>query len=243
MNDSRIAVVIPTYNEIKNIGLLIRSLMGINPSFSIVVIDDNSPDGTYREVKKLQEVYKNLYLIVRDRKRGLGSAYIEGFRYALRKGYELILQMDADSSHLPSYIPDMIKLMSEYDLVIGSRYIPKGGVADWPLGRVLISRLANIFSQLLLRIPIHDLTSGFKCMKRSVLEKIDFATLTSRGYVFQIEMVLRAFLKSFKIIEYPILFKGRKREKSKMSLSIILETFFRVIFFSFKRFFINQRDF
>lgn len=235
VNTRKIAVVIPTYNEAKNIDILISKLMEVHPSLSIIIVDDNSPDGTAGIVKRLQNIYKNLYLVVRDKKRGLGGAYIEGFKYSLRKGYDVIIQMDADLSHLPSYIPEMLNLLREYDLVIGSRYTKKGGVLNWSLSRILLSRAANGFAKILLCLPINDSTSGFKAVRKTVLENIDFITITSRGYAFQIEMVFRAFLKNFKIIEYPIIFQGRRNEKSKMSLGVIVEAFLKVILLCFTK--------
>lgn len=235
VNTRKIVVVIPTYNEAKNIDILINSLLSIHPSLSIIIVDDNSPDGTAGVVKSLQNIYKNLYLVVRDKKRGLGSTYIEGFRYSLQNGYDVIIQMDADLSHSPSYIPAMLDLLREYDLVIGSRYTKKGGVSNWSSNRILLSRAANSFAKALLRLPINDLTSGFKAMKKTVFENIDINTITSRGYSFQIEMVFRAFLKGLKIVEYPIIFQGRRNEKSKMSPGIIAEAFFKVIWLGFAK--------
>jgi len=239
MNYVKIIVVIPTYNEIDSIGILIDELFEANPYLSVLIIDDNSPDATYEEVRHKQVIYKNLHLIVRDKKRGLGSAYIEGFKYALENEYETILQMDADLSHSPFYIPEMLNSLNDYDLIIGSRYIKKGELVSWPWVRVLLSRLANIFAKTLLCIPINDVTSGFKCMKKSVLEQIDFASLPPRGYVFQIEITFRAFLKGFRLKECPIRFIGRKNDKSKMSFWIAREAFFRVIFLCFKRLFMK----
>lgn len=143
--------------------------------------------------------------------------------------------MDADLSHSPSYLPQMVNLSGKYDLIVGSRYIKGGGAADWPLNRLLLSKFANIFTKILLSLPINDLTSGFKCIKGKVLENIDFATINSRGYAFQIEMVFRAFSRGFKIFECPIVFKGRKNEKSKMSPGIAVEAFLKIIFLFFKR--------
>lgn len=228
-------ILIPTYNEIENIGVLINNLFKTCPRISILIIDDNSPDGTYKEIRNMQMVYKNLHLIVRDRKRGLGSAYINGFKYALKNGYEIIFQMDADLSHSPFYIPRMLNLLSDYDIVIGSRYIKRGQVINWSGGRIILSRLANIFAKTLLDLPVNDLTSGFKCMKKGILKQIDFTNLSSRGYVFQIEVTFRAFSEGFKISECPIKFIGRKNDRSKMSFWIAWEAFFRVIYLSFKR--------
>lgn len=225
-------VIIPAYNEAKNIPSLLKQIFFLGLNLSVLIVDDNSPDGTSEEVKKQQSKYPHLYLLKRSGKRGLASAYIEGFKYALEKGYEIIIQMDADLSHSPSCIPNMLRLLITYDLVIGSRYIEKGGVSNWTFTRLLLSRLANVFSKILLHIPINDLTSGFKCMRKTVLEDIDFPTITPKGYVFQIEMVYRAFLKGFKIVEYPIIFKERKDGISKVTTGIAIEAFFRVIFLS-----------
>ncbi len=228
-----VLVVIPTYNEKSNISFLLHEIFSLNANISVLVIDDNSPDGTAAVVKNLQDVYSNLYLIVRKGKRGLGSAYIEGFKYALNKAYKIIVQMDGDLSHSPQYLIAMIDLLKKYDLVVGSRYIKGGGISNWPLSRLVLSILANLFSRLLLRIPVHDLTSGFKCMKREVLEKINFSTIKSEGYAFQIEMVYRAYLSRVKIKEHPIIFRGRRKGKSNMSSSIIIEAFFAVLKMAF----------
>lgn len=228
-------VIVPTYNEAENICFLVQRIYSLNIQLSVLVVDDNSPDKTYQKVKKLQEKHHSLHLITRDCQQGLGTAYIEGFGYALSRGFDVIIQIDADLSHSPQKIIEMVTLMEKYDLVIGSRYIHGGGVLGWPLSRVLLSKSANIFSKILLAIPLNDLTSGFKCVKRKVLENINFNTILSKGYAFQIEMVYRAFLKGFIIIEQPIVFCGRKKEKSKMSSGIIIEAFFRVVSLALKR--------
>lgn len=230
-----VLIIIPTYNEKDNMAYLLDKIYSLGINLSALVIDDNSPDKTAQVVVKLQAKYPSLYLITRKHKMGLGSAYIEGFRYALKNRYDIIIQMDADLSHLPQYIPHMLSLLKDYDLVIGSRYIKRGGVSGWPLHRIVLSRSANIFSKKILQIPINDLTSGFKCFKSCVLESVDFNTILAKGYAFQIEMVYRVFLRKFNVIEYPIVFQGRKKERSKMSLGIIIEAFFRVIFLALKR--------
>lgn len=228
-----IIVIIPTYNEAKNIALLTKELFSLNMDFSILIVDDNSPDGTSRIVEKLQDIYPNLHIITRKMKMGLGSAYVEGFNFALRNGYKIIVQMDADLSHSPNYIIGMIRVLANSDLVVGSRYFRNAGVVNWPLGRILLSKSANVISKVFLSMPINDLTSGFKCMRREVLEAIDYPSVTTRGYVFQIELVYRAFLKGFKIIEYPIIFKGRKDDKSKMNIGIIFEAILKLPYLSF----------
>ena len=230
-----VIIIIPTYNEAENITFLVKNIFFHNPEFFILIVDDNSPDGTSYKVRDMQNQYPHLCLINRECRLGLGSAYVKGFKYALEKGYDVIIQMDADLSHSSFYITKMLDLFDEYDLVIASRYTQGGGVSNWSLLRIILSRTANIFSKVLLRIPIDDLSSGFKCIKRNVVEKINFSTIQSRGYAFQIEEVYRVFFKGFKIKEYPIVFKGRKNGKSKMSFWIIVETFFKVIFLCIKR--------
>lgn len=232
--EKNIIIVIPTYNEAANIALLLRELFSLDSNLPVLVVDDNSPDGTYAEVKRLQAEYPNLHLIIRKEKLGMGSAYIEGFRHALKAGYNTVIQIDADLSHRPSCIPQMIDMLKECDMVIGSRYVKGGGVLNWTFSRVLLSRFANIFARALLRVPVNDMTSGFKCIKAEVLERIGFNTIASRGYAFQIELIFRSYLEGFKIIEYPIIFQGRRHERSKMSLAIVIEAFFRVISLSIK---------
>ena len=230
-----IIVIIPTYNEAENIQQIIEGVFSLGINASCLVIDDNSPDGTARLVEALKVRYTNLHLITREKKLGFHSAYIEFFNYSLKSGYNTVVQMDADLSHQPADIPSLVSLLDKYDLVIASRYIKGGGVLNWPLQRVLLSRLANLFAKTLLGIPINDLTSGFKAMKRGVLENINFSGIASKGYAFQIEMCLRAFRKNISIIEYPIIFQGRRKEKSKMSAGVILEAILKVLFLSFKR--------
>ncbi|MCF7907370.1 MAG: polyprenol monophosphomannose synthase [Candidatus Omnitrophica bacterium] len=233
---SKIIAIIPTYNEAGNILPLLGKLFSLASNISVLIVDDSSPDGTSQIVIKLQREYPKLHLITRACRQGLGSAYIEGFKYALKKGYDIIIQMDADLSHAPREVLKMIALIERYDLVIGSRYIKGGGVYDWSYPRVLLSRWANIFSKILLRTQVYDLTSGFKCLRKNVLEEIDFQTISSRGYAFQIEMVFRALRKGFKVIEHPIIFQGRRYDKSKMSLPIVIEAFIRVLCLFFNRF-------
>ena len=222
-------VIIPTYNEAKNTSFIVERIFSLNSNFSVLIVDDNSPDGTAGIVRRLQQKYSRLYLMRRKCKMGLGSAYREGFKYAIERNYDVIVQMDGDLSHSPEYILEVVSLLKDYDLVVGSRYVEGGSIKDWSFLRRLLSRLANLFSKYLLKVPVNDLTSGFKCMKKGVLEGIDFENIKSRGYAFQIEMVYLAYLKGFKIAEYPIIFRGRRHEKSKMSFGIVVEAFFRVL--------------
>lgn len=238
-----ILIVIPTYNEAKSIENLIGKIYSLPMDPSVLILDDNSLDGTSGVIKKLQVHYPKLYLIDRERKLGLASALKEGFKFALEKGYDIIVQMDGDLSHSPDSISEMIDLLSHYDLVIGSRYVENGGTLSWGLGRVLMSRLGNIYAKTLLQIPINDLTSGFKCMRRNVLESFNVDSLSSKGYSFQIEVTFFSFLKGFKIKEHPIIFKGRTDGKSKMSSGIAFEAFWKVIMLSFYRLYFFMKAF
>jgi len=237
VKENTIAVIIPTYNEADNITLTIENILTLGGNFFILVIDDNSPDGTSLIVRKLKEKYANLDLIVTTRRLGFRNAYQEGFKYAFTKGYDIVIQMDADLSHPYTSIPLMIELLDEYDLIIGSRYIKGARIYDCSLARRLLSWMANIFARLILGLSVKDSTSGFRCIKRSALEKIDFDVISSQGFFFNTEMLMQLFLKKAKIIEYPIDFQGRHRGKSKMSLFIIFESFLKVILFGVKRIF------
>lgn len=223
-----VLVIIPTYNEVRNIGAAIQRLQALSLGLSVLVVDDNSSDGTADEVNKLAVRSGRIMLMSRPRKMGLGSAYRDGFRYALEHGYDIMVQMDADLSHPVEALPAMVALLKENDLVIGSRYVPGGGIVAWPWFRFTLSRLANAVTKRLLRLPVDDATSGFKCMRKSVLEQIDVSTIGADGYAFQIEMAFRAVSRHIRVIEYPIVFQGRAHERSKMSLGIIIEAFVRV---------------
>jgi len=230
-------IVIPTYEEKENIQKLIEELFNINPYFYVTVVDDNSPDGTADIVKELQKKYPYLNLILRKEKKGLGTAYIEGFKFALRQNMDVIVQMDADLSHPPQYLPQMLLLLDEYDVVVGSRYIKGVRVNNWPFKRLLISKFANLYVKMITGMPFEDCTSGFKCIKRKVLETIDIETIESKGYVFQIELLFRMYTKGFKIVEYPIMFNEREGGKSKISRKIAREAFWKVLKLGIERFY------
>lgn len=221
-------IVTPTYNESKNIESLITILMEINKNYHILVVDDSSPDGTAKIVKKLQKKYPSLFLAERPKKRGLGTAYCFGFDWALKRGYEAIVQMDADLSHDPEDVPRMVELLKENDLVIGSRYCDGGGVTRWPMRRLILSYSANLYSRIITGVKIKDLTAGFKAWRREVLEDIDLDNIRSQGYAFQIEMNFHANRKGYKIHEYPIIFVDRTVGESKMNRAIMIETAFNV---------------
>ncbi|HJM82236.1 MAG TPA: polyprenol monophosphomannose synthase [Nitrospinota bacterium] len=227
--DFETIVVIPTYNERENIGLLIGEIRSVLPNCSVLVVDDNSPDGTSNLVDEIRSGEDGIHLISRPSKQGLGSAYIAGFNYALDKKYKYIVQMDADHSHNPEYIPRLIDVVSDADLVLGSRYIPGGRVEDWPRSRKFLSRFGCLYSRLILSVPYKDLTGGFKLWKRETLQALSFDNIRSTGYSFQIEMTYRAHCAGFKIVEIPITFTDRNLGKSKMTKNIIIEAVYRTI--------------
>lgn len=232
-------VIIPTYNEIENIRDIVTEVMSLETNFHVLVVDDNSPDGTASEVKELQPKWsERLHLLEREGKHGLGTAYIAGFRYALAHGYDLIFEMDADFSHNPS---DLIALHNTcengFDLAIGSRYVTGVNVVNWPIGRVLMSYFASFYVRIVTGMPFLDSTAGFKCYKRQVLETIDMDRIKFIGYVFQIEMKFLTWKHGFKIKEVPIVFTDRTKGQSKMSSSIFKEAFFGVLQMKIRSFF------
>jgi len=202
----KILVISPTYNERKNIKRLVEMVLGDNPEYDLLIVDDNSPDSTSEKVKELQDHYKNLYLKIRDKKSGLGTAYIYGFKWALEHNYDIIIQMDADLSHNPKDLPMMVSKLKKNDLVIGSRYIKGISVVNWPLSRLILSYGANTYSRIITGMPIMDGTGGFKAWESKVLSDIDLDSIRSQGYSFQIEMNFRAWIKGYKIKEIPIIF-------------------------------------
>ena len=221
-------IISPTYNEKKNIQQLVDLVLGENPEFHLLIVDDNSPDGTGDKVKLLQNTYKNLFLETRSKKSGLGTAYIFGFKWALQNKYEIIIQMDADLSHNPKDLPRMVKNLKNNDVVIGSRYINGISVVNWPLRRLMLSYGANAYSRIITGMPIMDGTGGFKAWKAKVLSDIDLDSVKSQGYSFQIEMNFRAWVKSYIIKEIPIIFSDRTIGQSKMSKTIVYEAIFMV---------------
>lgn len=224
-------VIIPTFNEIENIELIIHSVFALEQDFHILVVDDNSPDGTAEAVKALRERYSNrLFLEERRGKSGLGTAYIHGFKWAIARKYEFIFEMDADFSHAP---PDLIKLrqacVDGADVAVGSRYKKGINVVNWPLHRILLSYGASFYVKLITGMRVHDPTAGFVCYRRKVLETINLDSIKFIGYAFQIEMKFRAHLQNYRMEEVPIIFTDRIRGKSKMSASIINEAVFGVL--------------
>src|SRR3989344_2165479 len=221
---SKIYIVMPTYNERGNIEKVLSQLFKLDiEGLNVLVVDDSSPDGTAEVVNGLETKFSNLRLLIRPRKEGLGPAYLAGFKQALAEGADFIFEMDADLSHDPKYIPEFLEAVKSNDLVLGSRYIAGGGVANWTLFRRLVSRFGNIYAKNILNMPFSDLTGGFKCYTRKAVEKILTANLSSLGYNFQIETTYILYKNSFKITEIPIIFTEREEGQSKFNLKIILE--------------------
>ena len=240
MSDS--VVIIPTFNEIENIESILRTVFSLHKSFDILIVDDNSPDRTADKVVFLQEEFDGrLFLEKRDKKAGLGTAYVHGFKWALARKYEYVFEMDADFSHNPN---DLEKLYNAChfetaDVAIGSRYVTGVNVVNWPLNRVLMSYFASVYVRKITGMKIHDATAGFICYTRNVLENINIDKIRFIGYAFQIEMKYRAYAKNFQITEVPIIFTDRTKGQSKMSNSIIKEAVFGVISLRIRKFF-NQ---
>ncbi len=224
-----IHVVVPTYNEAENLEPLVAALIDALPSGSrITVVDDASPDGTGQIADRLADMHADLDVLHRGGKEGLGPAYVAGFRHALEGSAELIVQMDADFSHEPSDVPRLIAATAEADLTLGSRYVPGGRVGEWGRVRLAISRWGSAYARLWLGLEICDLTGGFKCFRREVVERIDIGTLGALGYAFQVETTYRAARSGFRIIEVPIFFHDRRVGESKMSKAIVAEAAWRV---------------
>jgi len=221
-------IISPTYNEHKNIRNLIEKIMGINKNYHLLVVDDNSPDGTANIVKDLQNSFKNLHLEIRPNKSGLGTAYLFGFEWALKNDYEAIVQIDADLSHDPNDIPRLVAQLRDNDLVIGSRYIQGISVVNWPIRRLILSYGANMYSRLITGMPINDGTGGFKAWRSDLLKKINLKKVKSQGYSFQIEMNFRSWRQDARIKEEPIIFVDRTIGHSKMSKSIMYEAIWMV---------------
>ena len=221
-------VISPTYNEGKNIESLVDQVLGPNPDYHLLIVDDNSPDGTAAIVKELQQTYPNLSLEVRPGKAGLGTAYLFGFKWALERGYEAIVQIDADLSHDPKDVPRLVSELQNYDLIIGSRYVEGVSVVNWPIRRLILSYGANMYSRTVTGMPINDGTGGFKAWRGSLLRKIELNKVKSQGYSFQIEMSFRAWRQNARIKEEPIIFVDRTIGESKMSKAIMYEAIWMV---------------
>jgi len=225
-------LVLPTYNEAENVEAIVRAalpnLASTGLEHRVLVVDDGSPDGTGEIADRLAAEIANVEVLHRSHKQGIGPAYLAGFRHAMAAGADLLLEMDADFSHDPAALPGLIEAADRADLVLGSRYVPGGGVTDWGLGRRLVSRGGSLYARVLLGVPVRDLTGGFKCFRREVLERLDLEAVGTDGYGFQIEMTYRAIRAGFRVEEVPIVFRDRRVGASKMSARIALEAFLKV---------------
>lgn len=219
----RTLVLVPTYNEASGIGQLLDRALAADPTITILIIDDGSPDGTGEIADGRARDNDRIEVLHRSSKRGLGKAYVTGFKLGLERGFDLLIEMDADLSHDPNALPDLIAASAEADLVIGSRYTKGGGVEGWSRPRHLLSQCANLYAMALLGFPIRDSTSGFRCFRREVLEALDLDAVSSEGYSFQIEMAFSSWRRGFRVVEVPIVFRERSSGKSKMSRAIVVE--------------------
>jgi dolichol-phosphate mannosyltransferase len=226
--DERALVIIPTYNEKENIRSIVDLALAQVPNLDVLVVDDNSPDGTAAIVTEMAQAQPRVHLLSRAGKLGLGTAYIAGFKWGLARDYAYLIEMDADFSHDPREIPNMLKTIQQADLVLGSRYIGGVRVVNWPLSRLFLSKGASYYVRIIAGLPIHDPTGGFKCFRRNVLETIGLDEVRSNGYAFQIEMTFKVWMKGFRVVEIPITFSDRLAGKSKMSGHIVREALWMV---------------
>jgi dolichol-phosphate mannosyltransferase len=224
----RALVVVPTYNEAVNLPVIVPQILEQDPRIDVLVVDDNSPDGTGELADQLAAADPRVHVLHRPGKGGLGKAYLSGFRWALERDYELIFEMDADFSHDPKFLPEFLRAAENADLVIGSRYKTGVNVINWPISRLLLSLGANQYARGITGLPVLDSTGGFKCFRRRVLEAIDFERVRSNGYSFQIEMSFRAWKKGFRLVEIPIVFTDRVEGQSKMNKRIVREAIWMV---------------
>ena len=229
-------LILPTYEEAANIERLVEQARAkLPPDAQVLIVDDNSPDRTGEIAAQLAAEHEGVHFLHRPCKEGLGPAYVAGFRLALAEGAGLLIEMDSDFSHEPAYLPRLLEAAERADLVIGSRYVPGGGVADWGALRRTISRGGSTYARIVLGVDVQDLTGGFKCFRREVLEAIDLDAVDARGYAFQVEMTYRALQLGFEVAEVPIVFREREAGSSKMNRSIVLEAIWRVPLLRFGR--------
>jgi len=234
MTDSERALIIfPTYNEKENIERIIEAVLPLDPRINILVVDDNSPDGTGQIADRLAEADSRINVLHREKKEGLGRAYIAGFKWGIEHKFDYLFEMDADFSHGPEYLKNFLEAIQDNDIVIGSRYISGVNVVNWPMSRLLLSYFANVYTRIVTGMPVRDATGGFKCFRREVLEKINLDAIKSNGYTFQIEVSMRAWKQGFRIKEIPIVFTDRQQGASKMSKKIIREAIWMVWYLRF----------
>jgi dolichol-phosphate mannosyltransferase len=225
---SRVVVIIPTYDERENVGPISRAVLKVQPTADVLFVDDNSPDGTGQVIDGLCAQNAQIHVLHRERKTGLGRAYIQGFKWALERGYDFIFQMDADFSHDPEEIPNFLRAAEQADLVSGSRYVNGIRIVNWPLSRLILSKGAATYVRIITGMPVSDPTSGFKCYRRAVLEEIDLNRILSIGYCFLVEMTYTAWIKGFRVAEIPITFVDRRSGYSKMNTAIFWESLLMV---------------
>jgi dolichol-phosphate mannosyltransferase len=227
-DDPRVIVIIPTYNELENLPLILNRLFEAVPTAHSLVVDDSSPDGTGDVADKLAAEDPRIQVMHRTEKTGLGAAYVAGFRWALDAGYDVLVEMDADGSHAPEQLPRLLAALAHADLVLGSRWVPGGQVVNWPASRKILSRGGNVYTRLALGIELHDATGGYRAYRRQVLKTIDLSSIASQGYCFQVDLAWRAVQAGFRVTEVPITFAERERGESKMSGNIVREALLRV---------------
>lgn len=230
-------IIIPTYNEIDNIEKMVAKIFSISTELSLLIIDDGSPDGTANKIKDLKKKYANLHILEREKKLGLGTAYVAGFKWGLEKNYQFFFEMDCDFSHDPNDIPNLLSAAQENDLVIGSRYINGIRVINWPLKRLMLSIFASIYTRAITGLPVKDTTGGFKCISRQALAALNLDEFIFKGYAFQIEINYKIWAKGMKLKEVPIIFYERRDGQSKMNRSLVFEAFFGVIRLRLKKMF------
>ena len=224
----RILVIVPTYNEAENLPQIVPEILRQDPRLEVLVVDDNSPDGTGDLADRMAQTKTRVHVLHRQAKEGLGRAYLAGFQWGLEQGYQAMFEMDADFSHDPAFLPRFLVAIEDADLVLGSRYATGVNVINWPISRLLLSLGANLYARWITGLPLSDSTGGFKCFRREVLEAIDFSKVRSNGYAFQIEMSFRAWKRGFRLKEIPIIFHDRVEGQSKMSKRIVREAIWMV---------------
>jgi dolichol-phosphate mannosyltransferase len=233
-------IIIPTFNEADNVSKIIPEVLAQDEGFHVLIVDDNSPDGTAMLIKEMQKTNQRIHLIERASKLGLGTAYVAGFKYALSQGFDFVFEMDADFSHDPTMLVKLLEKAEEFDLVIGSRYVSGVNVVNWPLRRLILSYSANLYTRIITGLPVKDATAGFKCYRRAVLESFDLDSIKSNGYSFQIETNYIAWKHGFRLSEVPIVFTDRREGVSKMSKHIVYEAAWMVWKLKFRGMFAHE---
>lgn len=228
MTLGRVLVIVPTFNERENLQLIVNRLHTAVPAAHLLIVDDNSPDGTGKIADELATGSDWVHVLHRTRKEGLGAAYVTGFRWAREHGYDVVVEMDADGSHAPEQLPTLLTALEDADLVLGSRYVPGGQVINWPKSRELLSRGGNLYTRVVLRLPLHDATGGYRAYRRAVLDALPLGEISSQGYCFQVDLAWQAWRQGYRVVEVPITFVERARGESKMSRAIVAEALWRV---------------